>query len=100
MKVDRPMKKVKRKEQYTSKICKQNKNEVVYASRRGWGEFVLQQITNGLVGEKRRKLFYFTTLFCTLKDGKSMLECEFHKDLLDIWNLEENTNMHWSNTSS
>jgi hypothetical protein len=64
------------------------------------GVFFLQQITNGLVGEKHKKSFYFTTLFHTLKDGKSMLECEVHKDLFDSWNLEENTNMHWSNTSS
>jgi hypothetical protein len=60
----------------------------------------LQQITNGLVGEKHRKFFYFTSLFHTLKDGKSMLECEVHKDLFDFWNLEENTNIHWSNASN
>jgi hypothetical protein len=86
------MKGVKKIEWYISKDCKHSKNEATYASK--GKEFVLQQMTNGLVGEKRKILVQFATLFYTLKHGRLMLEYEVHKDLFDFLNLEENPKMH------
>jgi len=91
-KVDKPMKGVKKGEWYVSKDCKHRKNEVVYASK--GREFILQQVTNELAGEKHKKLVQFATLFHTLKHGRPMLEYEVHKDLFYHLNLEENSKMH------
>ncbi len=54
-------------------------------------------MTNGLVGEKHKKLVQFATLFHTLKHGMPMFEYEAHKDLFDFMNLENNHKMHWTN---
>ncbi len=54
----------------------------------------MQQVSNGLVGEERKKLVQFATLFHTLKHGKPMLEYEAHKNLFDFLNLEENPKRH------
>ncbi len=86
------MKRVKKGEWYINKDCKQKKNEVVYASK--GKEFILQQVINGLVGEKHKKLVQFATLFHTLKHGRPMLEHEDHKDLFDRLNVEENFKMY------
>ncbi len=87
-----PMKWVKKGEWYVSKDCKHRKNEVVYASK--GKEFILQQATKGLIGEKHKKLVQFATLFHTLKHGGPMLEYEVHKDLFDHLNLEKNSKMY------
>ncbi len=55
----------------------------------------MQEIFNWLVGEKRRKLIQFVTLFHTYKHGRPMLEYEAHKDLFDFLNFKENPKMHW-----
>ncbi len=86
------MKWVKKGEWYVSKDCKHRKNEVVYASK--GKEFILQQATKGLIGEKHKKLVQFATLFHTLKHGGPMLEYEVHKDLFDHLNLEKNSKMY------
>jgi hypothetical protein len=89
---DIPMKGVKKGEWYTNNEYKQNRNQASYVSK--GRKFVLKQVTNGLVGEKCRKLVQFATLFHTLKHGRPMLEYEVHKDLFDFLNLEENPKMH------
>ncbi len=86
------MKGVKKIECYVSKDCKHNKNKATYAFK--GKESILQQVTNGLVGEKCKILVQFATLFYTLKHGKPMLEYEIHKDLFEFLNLEENPKMH------
>jgi hypothetical protein len=91
-KVDKPMKWVKKIEWYISKNCKHSKNKTTYAFKSK--EFVLQQMSNGLVGEKRKILVQFATLFYTLKHGRPMLEYEVHKDLFEFFNLEKNPTMH------
>ncbi len=53
-------------------------------------------MTNGLVGEKRKKLVQFATLFHTLKHGMPMLQYDAHNDLFYFMNLEENPKMHWT----
>jgi hypothetical protein len=64
------------------------------------GKYIyLQQVSNGIVGEKRRKLVQFVTLFHTLKHGKPLLEYEAHENLFDFLNLEENPKMHWTYNS-
>ncbi len=80
------MKQVKKGEWYVNKDCKHKKNEIVYASK--GKEFILQQVTNGLAGDKHKTLVQFATLFHTLKHGRRMLEYEAHKDLFDHLNLE------------
>jgi hypothetical protein len=45
---------------------------------------------NKLANEKCRKLVRFATLFHTLKHGRPMLEYEYHRDLFDFLNFEEN----------
>jgi hypothetical protein len=47
----------------------------------------LQQVTNGLISEKCKKLIQFATLFHKLKHGKPMHEYEAHNDLYDFLNL-------------
>ncbi len=91
-KLDKPMKGVEKIEWYISKDCKHNKNETTYASK--GKEFVLQQVTNGLAGEKCKILVQFATLFYPLKHGRPMLEYEAHKDFFDFLNLKENPKMH------
>jgi hypothetical protein len=57
-------------------------------------------VTNGLVGERHRKLVQFATLFHTLKHGMLMFEYEIHKDLFDFLNFEKSPKIHWTNKSS
>jgi hypothetical protein len=83
---------VKKREWYISNDCKHNRNQVAYASK--GRESILQQVFNGLVGEKRRKLVQFVTLFHIFKHGRPMLEYVAHKDLFDLMNLGENPKMH------
>lgn len=45
-------------------------------------ELVFQQVANGVMGEKHKKLIQFVTMFHTLKHGKPMLEYEVHKELI------------------
>jgi len=66
------MKRVKKIEWYIRKDCKHSNNEATYDSK--GKEFVLQQVTNGLVGVKRKILVQFARLFYTLKHGRLMLE--------------------------
>ncbi len=89
------MKRVKKGEWYVNKECKHKKIEIVYASK--GKEFILQQVTNGLAGEKHKKLVQFATLFHTLKHARPMLEYEVHKDLFDHLNLEKNSKMYQIN---
>jgi hypothetical protein len=89
---NKPMKRVKKGEWYVNKECKHKKIEIVYASK--GKEFILQQVTNGLAGEKHKKLVQFATLFHTLKHARPMLEYEVHKDLFDHLNLEKNSKMY------
>jgi hypothetical protein len=96
-KADRPMKGVKKREWYTSNDYKHNINQVTYASK---GRESILQVTNGLVGEKHKKLVQFATMFHTLKHDMLMLEYEAQKDLFDFLNLEESPKMHWTNNSS
>jgi hypothetical protein len=63
---------VKKGELYINKDCKHSKNEVARVSK-GRG-FVLQQVTNGLTSEKRKKMDQFATFFKKLKHGRPMLE--------------------------
>jgi hypothetical protein len=51
-------------------------------------------MTNGLVGEKHKKLVQFVSMFHTLKYGMLMLEYEAQKDLFDFLNIEESPKMH------
>ncbi len=83
---------MKKGEWYTNNDCQQSSNQTSYVSKRR--EFVLEQMINGLVGKKCKKLAQFATLFHTLKHGRPMLEYEVHKDLFDFVNLEENPKMH------
>jgi hypothetical protein len=94
---DLPMKGVKKGEWYTNNDYKQSRNQASYVSK--GREFVLEQVTNELVGEKCRKLVQFATLFHTLKHGRPMLEYEVHKDLFDFLNLEENPKCIWIDDS-
>ncbi len=89
---DRPIKKVKKGERYTNNDLKHSKNQAAYVFKEK--SFILQQVSNGLVGEKHRKLVQFATLFHALKHGKPMFHYEVHKNLFDLLNLEENTKMH------
>ncbi len=76
-----------------AKDYKHTRNEIVYACKDR--ELVLQQVGNGVVGEKYKKIIQFTTLFHILKHGKPMkFKYEAHKELFDFLNLEENSNMH------
>jgi hypothetical protein len=56
---------------------------------------VLQLVVNGVVGEKRRKLVQFVTLFCIVQHGRPMLENEAHKELFEFFELENNLKLHW-----
>jgi hypothetical protein len=87
---------VKKGEWYMAKDCKHAKNESGYACK--GRELMLQQVANGVVGEKHRKFIQFATLFHTLKHGKPMLEYGAHKELFDFLNLEENPKMHWTDS--
>jgi len=91
------MKGVKKGEWYINNNYMHNKNEATYASK--GKESILQQMTNGLVSEKCRKLVQFATLFHTLKHGRPMFEYEAHTDLFDFLNFEENPKMHWIETT-
>lgn len=62
-KINRPTKGVKKREWYTSNDYKHNRNQTMYASK--GQKSILQQVSNGLVGEKHRKLIQFATLFHT-----------------------------------
>jgi hypothetical protein len=53
-KVNRPMKGAKKGECYINNDCKHNKNQVAYAFK--GKKSILQKVSNGLVGEKRKKL--------------------------------------------
>jgi len=57
------MKGVKKGEWYINNDCKHNRNQSMYASK--GQESILQQVFNGLVGEKHKKLIQFATLFHT-----------------------------------
>jgi hypothetical protein len=88
------MKGMKKGERYTINDCKHNINQDAYASK---GRKFVLQVTNGLVGEKHKKLVQFATMFHTLKHGILMLAYEAQKDLFDFLNLEESPKMHWTN---
>jgi len=90
------MKGVKKGEWYTNNDCKHNINQVVYASK---GRESILQVTNGLLGEKHKKLVQFATMFHTLKHDMLMFEYEVQKDLFDFLNLEKSPKMHWTNNS-
>ncbi len=96
-KTNRPMKGVKKGEWYISNDCKHNKNQVAYAYE--GKDSILQEVFNGLVGEKHRKLVQFVTLFHTFKHGRPMFEYEVHKDLFEFLNFKENPKMHWIDIS-
>ncbi len=59
-KTNKPMKGVKKGEWYTSNDCKHNKNQTAYAFK---GRKFVLQMTNGLVGERHKKLVQFATMF-------------------------------------
>jgi hypothetical protein len=92
------MRGVKKMEWYTNNDYKHSRSQATYAYK--GREFILQQVYNGLVGEKHKRLVQFAKLFHTLKHGKPMLEYEAHKDLFDFLNFEESPKMHWTNNSS
>ncbi len=88
------MKGVKKGEWYTNNHYKHSRNHAAYVFK--GKNIILQQASNGLVGEKHRKLVQFATLFHTLKHGRPMLEYEVHKDLFDFLNFDKNPKMHWT----
>ncbi len=73
-------------------------NKVDHASK--GMESVLQQVNNGLIGEKCKTLAWFATLFHTLKYGRPMFDYGAHKDLFVFLNLQESPKMHWIYTSN
>jgi len=88
------MKGMKKGEWYTSNDCKHNRNQTAYAFK---GRKFVLQMTNGLVGERHKKLVQFATMFHTLKHGLLMLEYEVQKDLFVFFIFEESPKMHWTN---
>ena len=76
---DLPKKGLKKGQLYWETNNKHVKNMVLFASWKP--QFVLELVNNTMVGENRRKLVQFSTLFHVLKRGRPMVEFEQQREL-------------------